>query len=148
MTIPRAAAGDASGMTANRRRARSLTEAGRGYRAARLATRQGARAAFPAGSDLLLRDLEEVHELLKHTIAEPLTAPVAARMAESVRAVLNTNAQALAVMTDKPIPGLYAAGEVTGGVHGAVRLGSCAVIDCLVFGRIAGKNAAAEKNWA
>jgi len=61
---------------------------------------------------------------------------------------INTNAQALDVMTDKPIPGLYAAGEVTGGVHGAVRLGSCAVIDCLVFGRIAGKNAAAEKNWA
>ncbi|HBJ74078.1 MAG TPA: hypothetical protein DDY86_00730, partial [Syntrophaceae bacterium] len=32
---------------------------------------------------------------------------------------INTNAQALDVMTDKPIPGLYAAGEVTGGVHGA-----------------------------
>ena len=41
-----------------------------------------------------------------------------------------------------PIKGLYAAGEVAGGVHGAVRLGSCAVVDCLVFGRIAGKNAA------
>ena len=41
-------------------------------------------------SQLMMADLEEVHELLKHTIAEPLTAPVAARMAESVRAVLNT----------------------------------------------------------
>ncbi|MCK9273563.1 MAG: flavocytochrome c [Syntrophales bacterium] len=41
------------------------------------------------------------------------------------------------------IKGLYAAGEVAGGVHGAVRLGSCAVVDCLVFGRIAGKNAGA-----
>lgn len=39
------------------------------------------------------------------------------------------------------IPGLYAAGEVTGGVHGASRLGSCSITDCLVFGRIAGKNA-------
>ncbi|MGE0917778.1 flavocytochrome c [Trichlorobacter lovleyi] len=47
----------------------------------------------------------------------------------------------------KPIKGLYAAGEVTGGVHGAVRLGTCAMLDCVVFGRIAGKNAAKEKNW-
>ncbi len=47
-----------------------------------------------------------------------------------------------------PIAGLYAAGEVTGGVHGAVRLGSVAMADCVVFGRIAGKNAAAEKPWA
>ena len=41
-----------------------------------------------------------------------------------------------------PIPGLFAAGEVTGGVHGASRLGSCSITDCLVFGRIAGRNAA------
>ena len=44
----------------------------------------------------------------------------------------------------QPIKGLYAAGEVAGGIHGACRLGSCAVTDCLVFGRIAGKNAATE----
>jgi flavocytochrome c len=42
----------------------------------------------------------------------------------------------------KPIPHLFAAGEVTGGVHGASRLGSCSITDCLVFGRIAGRNAA------
>jgi succinate dehydrogenase/fumarate reductase flavoprotein subunit len=60
---------------------------------------------------------------------------------------INAKAQATDVSTDKPIPGLYGAGEVTGGVHGAVRLGSCAVLDCLVFGRIAGKNAATEKAW-
>jgi flavocytochrome c len=60
---------------------------------------------------------------------------------------MNVKAQAVDVMTDKPIPGLYAAGEVTGGVHGAVRLGSCATLDCLIFGRIAGQNAAAEKSW-
>ncbi len=40
------------------------------------------------------------------------------------------------------IPGLYAAGEVTGGVHGANRLGGNAVADFVVFGRIAGANAA------
>lgn len=42
------------------------------------------------------------------------------------------------------IPGLYAAGEVTGGVHGGNRLGGNAVADFVVFGRIAGNNAAAE----
>lgn len=41
------------------------------------------------------------------------------------------------------IPGLYAAGEVTGGVHGANRLGGNAVADFVVFGRIAGAQAAA-----
>ena len=39
------------------------------------------------------------------------------------------------------IPGLYAAGEVTGGVHGANRLGGNAVSDIIVFGRIAGTEA-------
>jgi len=48
-------------------------------------------------------------------------------------------------LNQNPIRGLYAAGEVTGGIHGACRLGSCAITECLVFGRIAGRNAAAEK---
>ena len=39
------------------------------------------------------------------------------------------------------IPGLYAAGEVVGGVHGANRLGGNAVADIVVFGRISGDNA-------
>ena len=47
-------------------------------------------------------------------------------------------------LDQNPVPGLYAAGEVTGGIHGACRLGSCAVTECFVFGRIAGRNAAAE----
>jgi succinate dehydrogenase/fumarate reductase flavoprotein subunit len=44
----------------------------------------------------------------------------------------------------RPIRKLFAAGEVVGGVHGACRLGSVAIPECLVFGRIAGQNAAAE----
>ena len=40
------------------------------------------------------------------------------------------------------IPGLYAAGEVTGGVHGGNRLGGNAVADIIVFGQIAGTSAA------
>lgn len=42
----------------------------------------------------------------------------------------------------KVIKGLYAAGEVTGGIHGANRLGGNALADITTFGRIAGKNAA------
>lgn len=49
------------------------------------------------------------------------------------------------ITTDKPIPGLYAAGESCGGIHGAVRLGSCSSLSSLVFGRIVGRNAAAEQ---
>jgi flavocytochrome c len=41
----------------------------------------------------------------------------------------------------KPIPGLYAAGEVAGGVHGNNRLGGNSLLDCVVFGRVAGKAA-------
>ena len=39
------------------------------------------------------------------------------------------------------IPGLFAAGEATGGVHGANRLSGNGLTDPLVFGRIAGKEA-------
>lgn len=42
----------------------------------------------------------------------------------------------------KPIPGLYAAGEVTGGIHGGNRLGANAIPDVLNYGRVAGQMAA------
>ena len=55
---------------------------------------------------------------------------------------INTDAQVLD--TDgSVIPGLYAAGETTGGVHGGNRIGGNAVCDFVVFGRIAGSNASA-----
>ena len=44
----------------------------------------------------------------------------------------------------EPIPGLFAAGEVTGGVQGANRLGGNSYTDLIVFGRIAGASAAAN----
>lgn len=43
------------------------------------------------------------------------------------------------------IPGLYAAGEVTGGVHGANRLGGSAITEVITFGRLAGQVMAAEE---
>ena len=54
----------------------------------------------------------------------------------------NMKGQVLDIMDQEPIPGLYAAGEATGGIHGAVRLGSCAILDCLVNGRICGQEVA------
>jgi succinate dehydrogenase/fumarate reductase flavoprotein subunit len=40
------------------------------------------------------------------------------------------------------VPGLFAAGEVAGGVHGANRLGGSSLLGCVVFGRVAGDTAA------
>jgi flavocytochrome c len=58
---------------------------------------------------------------------------------------INIRAQVIN-LDQEPVKGLYAAGEVTGGIHGACRLGSCAITECLVFGRIAGFNAASERS--
>ena len=41
----------------------------------------------------------------------------------------------------KPIPGLFAAGEVTGGVHGGNRIGGNAAADIITFGRISANSA-------
>lgn len=55
---------------------------------------------------------------------------------------INAKAEVISSKTNKPIPGLYAAGEITGGTHGASRLGTVAITDCIVFGMIAGENLA------
>lgn len=44
----------------------------------------------------------------------------------------------------RPIPGLYAAGETVGGIHGRSRPGGNGTLACVVFGRIAGNEAARE----
>lgn len=41
-----------------------------------------------------------------------------------------------------PIPGLFACGEMAGGVHGANRLGGSSLLGCVVYGRVAGATAA------
>ena len=55
---------------------------------------------------------------------------------------INVNTEVIDV-NGNVIPGLYAAGEVTGGVHGTNRLGGNALTDVVVFGRTAGAQAAA-----
>lgn len=54
---------------------------------------------------------------------------------------INTDAQVLKA-DGTAIEGLYGAGEVCGGIHGGNRLGGNALVDTVVFGRIAGTNAA------
>ena len=53
---------------------------------------------------------------------------------------IDTSAEVIDV-NGNPIPGLFAAGEVTGGVHGGNRLGGNAVADIVIFGRIAAESA-------
>ncbi len=57
---------------------------------------------------------------------------------------INTQAQVIRIDDNSPIGRFYAAGEIIGGVHGASRLGSNSISECLIFGRIAGINAASE----
>ncbi|MDO4268590.1 MAG: flavocytochrome c [Eubacteriales bacterium] len=57
---------------------------------------------------------------------------------------INTKTQVL-TKENEVISGLYAAGEVTGDIHGTNRLGSDAIADIVVFGRIAGEQAAAAE---
>lgn len=55
---------------------------------------------------------------------------------------IDTQARVINTQGD-PIPGLFAAGEVTGGVHGGNRIGGNAVADIVVFGKVAAQSAIA-----
>ena len=61
---------------------------------------------------------------------------------------LSTNAQAQVLDVDGvEIPGLYAAGVCTGGHLGKASFMGCYQMDAVVYGRLAGQNAAAQENW-
>ena len=81
--------------------------------------------------------------------AKPLKAPFyALRLqpkAHSTMGGVRINSQAMVLNHQaEAIPHLYAAGEVCGGIHGVSRLACCAITECLVFGRIAGQQAALQ----
>jgi flavocytochrome c len=57
---------------------------------------------------------------------------------------INAQAQVIGMDSCQPIGRFYAAGEITGGIHGASRLGGNAIPECIIFGRIAGTSAARE----
>ncbi len=79
------------------------------------------------------------HKLLKGPFWGAYSAMAVHHTMGGVR--IDTKARVLD-LDAKVIPGLYAAGEVTGGIHGSNRVGGNAVLDIHVFGRIAGANAA------
>lgn len=56
---------------------------------------------------------------------------------------INKKAEAISKETQRPIPGLFAGGETSGGVHRKNRLAGNSLVDCVVYGRIAGKSASA-----
>ncbi|QDE32997.1 MULTISPECIES: flavocytochrome c [Shewanella] len=53
---------------------------------------------------------------------------------------INTKAEVKDSLTGQSIPGLYAAGEVSGGIHGVSRLGSCSIPECMVMGMTAARS--------
>merc|ERR1712124_225023 len=54
---------------------------------------------------------------------------------------LQTTVDGECIKGGKSLPGLYVAGEAAGGVHGNNRLGGNSLLDCVVFGRVAGRAA-------
>ena len=57
---------------------------------------------------------------------------------------LRINEKAQCLKEGKPIPGLYAAGEITGDIHGRNRIGGNGLADAFTFGMIAAENRVSE----
>jgi type IV conjugative transfer system coupling protein TraD len=66
--------------------------------------REGRATNAALSAELMTASLAHVHKLMEGTVADPLTAPEAARMAESIRAVFNANAKALRMLPDEGSP--------------------------------------------
>ena len=96
--------------------------------------------AVDTGNDPLGRVI-----LTKKVEVAPFYAVLRAVTVHHTMGGVEINTETQVIDTDgNVIPGLYAAGEVTGGIHGSNRLGGNALADTVVFGRIAGTNASAE----
>jgi flavocytochrome c len=98
-------------------------------------------------SDILLKTIHDVHNGLKYKVAEKGEFYYVGKVTPAVHYTMgglkiDTSARVLDT-NNIPIKGLYAAGEVTGGIHGQNRLGGMSLLDCIVFGSLAGKSASA-----
>ncbi len=109
------------------------------------ATAGGGTVRAVAGGDMSIRELVIDPAAVDPEDVDMLQDMVLAACNEALRAVTaKGEARMSMVAGGMHIPGLYAAGEVTGGIHGKNRLGGNALVDIHVFGRIAGANAAKE----
>lgn len=92
--------------------------------------------------DYLQRECPNIYEMYRNHPDKPLT----------VRPMAHFFMGGVPLKTDcsTEIKGLYACGEVTGGLHGANRLAGSALTECVVFGQIAGAEASrwAQENTA
>lgn len=132
----------------------SLVEEGRAFKADTLEELAELIGVDPAN---LVASVEEFNQVVDGEMEDPFgrtlfehkldTAPyyAAARMptVHHTMGGVEINEAAQVLNTEgNVIPGLYAAGEITGGIHGANRLGGNALADIIVYGRISGSNAA------
>jgi len=73
--------------------------------------------------------------------SEPFHAAVVTPVVHYCAGGLEIGEMAEVIGQEGPIPGLYAAGEAAGGVHGSDPLGGNTLLDCVVFGRLAARSA-------
>lgn len=81
----------------------------------------------------------------KLIVEPPFWASFAAMTVHATMGGIRTTPDAEVLRTDgRVFPGLYAAGEAAGGLHGRNQLGGCGLADAFVFGKIAGERAARQ----
>merc|ERR1711972_234247 len=73
--------------------------------------------------------------------AEPFYVAIITPVIHYCMGGLECTVDAECIDKDGKIPGLYVAGEAAGGIHGNNRLGGNSLLDCVVYGRVAGKAA-------
>jgi hypothetical protein len=73
--------------------------------------------------------------------AEPFYVAIITPVIHYCMGGLEIDREGAVMNKDGVIPGLYVAGEGAGGIHGNNRLGGNSLLDCVVYGRVAGKAA-------
>lgn len=116
---------------------------------------------YEVNIDALQKSINEWNEIVEGKIKDPFDKPLdvktflkppfySMRLSPKLHycmggVAITPKTEVIDSNTCLPISGLFAAGEVTGGTHGMDRLGGCSSVDGLVFGQIAGKQAALRK---
>lgn len=91
------------------------------------------------GIDSCGKDVRHAHLIVE----PPFWASIAAMTVHATMGGIRTTPDAEVLREDgRVFPGLYAAGEAAGGLHGRNQLGGCGLADAFVFGKIAGEKAA------